>query len=71
MSLDTSKTDPAYLCGRLFAKLERIQIVASNAPLNKTIKEKYYTAAAVSPANTFSKLLQLSEHHLQKLQQLM
>lgn len=38
MSLDLENRDPAYLCGRLFCKLEDIQRRASNDTLNRTIR---------------------------------
>lgn len=67
MSLDLENRDPAYLCGRLFCKLEDIQRRASNDTLNRTIKDSYFSSAATRPAVVFPKLLSLSQHHLAKL----
>lgn len=67
MSLDLENKDPAYLCGRLFCKLEDIQRRASNDTLNRTIKDAYFSSAATRPAVVFPKLLSLSQHHLAKL----
>lgn len=67
MSLDLENKDPAYLCGRLFCKLEDIQRRASNDTLNRTIKDSYFSSAATRPAVVFPKLLSLSQHHLAKL----
>lgn len=68
MSLDLENRDPAYLCGRLFCKLEDIQRRASNDTLNRTIKDAYFSSAATRPAVVFPKLLSLSQHHLAKLE---
>lgn len=67
MSLDLENRDPAYLCGRLFCKLEDIQRRASNDTLNRTMKDAYFSSAATRPAVVFPKLLSLSQHHLAKL----
>lgn len=66
MSLDTENRSPAYLCGRLFCKLEEIQTRALG-DLNRTIKDAYFASAATCPALTFPRLLRLSQHHLAKL----
>lgn len=68
MSLDLENRDPAYLCGRLFCKLEDIQRRASKDKLNRTIRDSYFSAAATRPASVFSRLLSLSQHHLAKLE---
>lgn len=68
MSLDLENRDPAYLCGRLFCKLEDIQRRASKVKLNRTIRDSYFSAAATRPASVFSRLLSLSQHHLAKLE---
>ena len=38
MSLDLENKNQAYLCGRLFAVLEKIQQDSSKATINTTIK---------------------------------
>lgn len=64
VSLDTSRTDSAYVTGRLFALLERIQTDASGGELNATIKDRYFSAASSTPGGVFPRLIRLSQHHL-------
>ena len=68
MALDKENTNQAYLCGRLFAVLQKIQEnAAGGAKLNRTIKDSYFASAASKPALVFPKLLTLSQNHLKKL----
>ena len=67
MSLDKENKNKAYLCGRLFAVLERIQEVQVDGSLNSTIKDKYFASAASKPAIVFPKLIMLSQNHLKKI----
>lgn len=55
-----------YNLGRLFAVMERIQ-EAANPGLNTTIKDKYFGSASSTPATIIPKLIDLSQHHLRKL----
>lgn len=64
--LDTTRPDPAYRLGRLFATLEKIQEEASPG-LNATIRDRYYGAASSTPVAVFTTLLRLKNHHLGKL----
>lgn len=64
--LNEQETNAAYLCGRLFAVLEKIQ-TDSNHALNQTIRDKYLDGATSSPSGVFPTLLKLSSHHLEKL----
>lgn len=66
MSLDKENRNPAYLCGRLFAILERLQQDASGNNLNTTIRDAYFSSAASKPAIVFPKLLKLAQTHLKK-----
>jgi len=68
VALDRENYNQAYLCGRLFAVLEKIQQEAAKGKLNSTIKDKYFASAAGKPATIFPKLMQLSEHHMKKLE---
>lgn len=68
MALDLSNTNQAYLCGRLFAVLEKIQEKA-NPELNATIKDRYYGSASTTPIAVFSRLIDLSMKHLSKMNQ--
>ncbi len=64
--LDTTNHNPAYLLGRLFATLEKIQEEA-NPGTNATIRDRYYSAASSTPVVVFTTLLRLKNHHLGKL----
>ncbi len=66
MSLDLENTNQGYLCGRLFAILEKIQEEAQPG-INATIKDRYYGSASSTPIAVFGKLLSLSTHHLAKM----
>jgi len=66
VSLDESNTTPAYVSGRLFATLERLQQVALGSELNATIRDRYFGAASSTPAVVFPRLLRLSVHHASK-----
>lgn len=68
MALDKENIHPAYLCGRLFATLEKIQEEA-NPGINATIKDRYYAAASATPSVIFPRLMSLKNHHLPKLPQ--
>ena len=67
MSLNKENTNPAYLCGRLFAVLEKVQQDASGGTLNKTIKDSYFASACATPSLVFPRLMKLSNAHLSKL----
>lgn len=67
MALDLENKNQGYLCGRLFAVLEKIQEDAQPG-INSTIKDRFYGAASVTPITVFSRLLSLSNHHLGKLE---
>ncbi|MEG1027271.1 MAG: type I-C CRISPR-associated protein Cas8c/Csd1, partial [Oscillospiraceae bacterium] len=64
---DTGNKNPAYLCGRLFAVLEKLQQDASGGTLNRTIKDAYFSSACSNPAIIFPKLLRLAQYHLRKV----
>ena len=66
MSLDTENYEQAYLCGRLFAVLEKLQQDASSSPLNRTIRDSYFASASSKPVLVFPKLLRLAQTHLRK-----
>ena len=66
MALDKDNQNPAYLCGRLFAILEKLQKDSSENTLNRTIKDAYFASAAPKPATIFPKLLKLAQNHLKK-----
>lgn len=68
MELDQAKTDVPYRCGRLFAILEKAQSDSAGGELNSTIKDRYFSAASVTPALVFPRLFRLNGHHLNKLE---
>ncbi len=67
MALDRQNDGQAYLCGRLFAVLEKLQQDASGGSLNRTIKDSYFASAASKPVLVFPKLLKLAQTHLNKV----
>jgi CRISPR-associated protein Csd1 len=67
VALDVTRTDPAYVTGRLFALLEKIQSDSANGDLNATIKDRYFSSASATPSVAFPRLLRLSQHHLAKM----
>ncbi|MCL2659038.1 MAG: type I-C CRISPR-associated protein Cas8c/Csd1 [Acidobacteriaceae bacterium] len=65
---DQSNLDVAYRCGRLFAILEKAQNDSAGSELNSTIKDRYFSAASVTPALVFPRLFRLNGFHLNKLE---
>lgn len=65
VALDPSNTDTAYVLGRLFAILEKIQTLALGK-LGASIRDRYYGAASASPRTVFPLLLRLNLHHRSK-----
>ncbi len=65
MSLNEQSTIPAYLLGRLFAVLEKVQREAIG-DINASIKDRYFTSACASPKTVFPTLLRLSQHWISK-----
>jgi CRISPR-associated protein Csd1 len=65
MSLNETYTHPAYVLGRLFAVLEKVQKEAIG-DVNASIKDRYFTSACATPASVFPTLLRLSHHHIAK-----
>ena len=64
--LDSTNTQPAYVCGRLLATLDRVQRVALGTR-NATIIDKYYGSASSAPASVFGTLLHGAQNHLGKM----
>lgn len=69
MTLNPENANPAYLCGRLFAVLEKIQLEATDVKLNRTIKDAYFSSASSRPALIMPRLIDLSNYHLRKLKE--
>ncbi len=68
VALDLARTEPAYVTGRLFALLEKIQKDSVEGDLNATIKDRYFSAASATPCFVFPRLIRLSQHHLAKME---
>ncbi len=64
VALDKANKNPAYLLGRLFAALEKVQFRALGI---ETIRERYYGAFSSTPVTVFPQLMKLKNHHLAKL----
>ena len=62
--LDKENKNQGYLCGRLFAVLDKIQYDANKL---HSIKERYMNSASSTPATVFATILNLSSHHSDKL----
>lgn len=62
--LDKKNTNQGYLCGRLFAVLDKIQEEANS---QNSIRDRYQNAASTTPSAVFATILNLSNHHLEKL----
>ena len=65
MTLNEQSTIPAYVLGRLFAVLEKVQKEAIGE-MNSSIKDRYFTSACATPASVFPVLLRLSQHHISR-----
>ena len=67
MSLDTTRTEPAYLLGRLFAALEKTQEDALPG-INATIRDRFYGSVSATPGAVFPRLLRGYQNNLSKLE---
>jgi CRISPR-associated protein Cas8c/Csd1 subtype I-C len=65
-ALDPKQSNPAYVCGRLFAVLENLQYAALGKT-NATIADRFMGTASAAPASVFGRLMRGSQPHLQKL----
>lgn len=62
--LDKENQNQGYLCGRLFAVLDKIQEDANGI---HSIRERYMNSASSTPSIVFATILNLSTHHQEKL----
>lgn len=62
--LDKENQNQGYLCGRLFAVLDKIQEDANN---QHSIRERYMNSTSATPATVFATILNLSSHHSENL----
>ncbi len=63
VQLDSGNVEPAYLCGRLLALLERAQQGAIRN-LNSTIVDRFYSTVSTAPQPVFARLLKGVRFHL-------
>jgi len=63
--LNPESRDPAYLCGRLFAVFDRLQLLAQGN-LNAGVVERYYASATTTPALVMGRLFRNAQFHLPK-----
>lgn len=67
VSLDRTNMEPAYLRGRLFALYERIQEIAAERELNRTIRDSFFGSAMATPRAVFPRLIRLDQVHMRDL----
>ncbi|MCL4503630.1 MAG: type I-C CRISPR-associated protein Cas8c/Csd1 [Deltaproteobacteria bacterium] len=65
VGLDEENLSTAYLCGRILAVLERIQMLAVSP--KATLIDRFYGTASTAPAWVFPRLLKGAQAHLGKL----
>ena len=63
MALDREEPNAAYRLGRLFALLERSQLLALGR-INATIRDRFFGGACTAPAQVFPMLVKNGMHHL-------
>ena len=63
VALNRENNNVGYLLGRLFAVMERAQ-QGAQGDLNATIRDKYMSSAATTPARVYTNLLSLLQKHL-------
>lgn len=66
--LNKDLKDPAYLCGRFFAVLSRLQDYALGKR-NAGVVERFYASACTTPALVMGRLFRNAQYHLGKLKQ--
>lgn len=64
--LDPENKDTAYVCGKIFAVLERIQWHALGET-NANIRDRFFSSASTTPGLAFGRLLSLAQKHLSKI----
>lgn len=65
VTTDVKNQEPAYVIGRLFAVLEKIQQEAINS--KNTIATKYFSSASTTPKSVIGLLIRNAQHHLAKI----
>ena len=67
VELDVQCAATAYLCGRLFATLEEIEVLGMGK-ISNNIVGAYFNTASTSPASVFNSLLRRTQPHLTALE---
>ncbi len=67
MSLDRDHANIGYQLGRLFAVYELAQRAALGRDLKSTIRDKYFGAAAATPARVFPLIISSGQNHLSRV----
>lgn len=67
VGLNEETNDAAYVLGRIFAVLEKIQAEA-NPGVNATIRDRYFNSACANPASIFPILMKLKNSHIRKIE---
>ena len=62
--LDKTCSNPAYVCGRLFAVVEKMQKDAQDIT---SVRDRFFNSANTTPSVVFPTLFNLSIHHMSKL----
>ena len=65
MALNEESKNEAYLCGRLFAILEKLQTDALGN-VNAGLKSRFFGSACSAPLLVFPRLLKLAQNHIAK-----
>ena len=68
VSLNKETNNTAYVLGRLFSTLEKLQSNSSGGKLNSTIRDRFFSSACSTPGNVFPILLRLSMYHSAKIE---
>lgn len=63
--LNPDSSNPAYLCGQLFAVFDRLQYLALGG-VNAGVVDRYYASASVTPALVMGRLFRNAQFHLSK-----
>ena len=70
-SLNEKETKRSYLCGRLLAILEEIQLRQAHWNLNTTLVDRFYGSASTAPSSVFGNLIKMATSaHLPKLRKI-
>lgn len=66
VSLNEESRNGAYLLGRLFSTLEKLQLDACKG-IKATIRDRFFNSASSTPAVVFPQLISLAQSHLKKV----